>query len=212
MNWIAAEVSGRRARLMHANRRGQRIARMSDYVASMGASPDTLQRFRDASDELIMNAFYDAPVAAGAVDKPIPRTQDVSLPAETACDLAYGRHGDLTFVHVRDPFGSLSRTILVEALSRPDRADAAAGSGLGLRGVVRRASLVAISVVNNHYTEVLVGFLDGVSTSSPPFALHLFVKGSARRRLWKSANQDIGADTPLTNTFVSFVITDDGLE
>jgi hypothetical protein len=192
LDWLGPDVTGRRVRLAHAHKRVERLERMSDYLSSKGTGSRTIQMIRDAAEELLTNAFYDAPVAAGAVKNAISRTQDVALPDDSACDMVYGCREDLAIVRVRDPFGSLTRLRLVEVLTRCARTDmqvevdeTMGGAGLGLWRIFSVATFVAVSVVNNRHTEFLVGI--GKRTSGPrPFAFHLFFKdrGGAVRR-WK---------------------------
>jgi hypothetical protein len=166
---------------------------------------------RDAAEELLTNAFYDAPVAAGVLDQPISRTQDVALSEDSACDMVYGCREDLAIVRVRDPFGSLSRTRLVEVLTRCARTDmrvevdeTMGGAGLGLWRVFSAASFVAIAVVNNRHTEFLVGIGKRVSAAQRPFAFHLFFKehGRALRR-WRLLDAD--SSKPTVNKSVTIV-------
>jgi len=125
----------------------------------------------------------------------------------------YGRHEDMVFARLRDPFGSLSRTRLVETLAAAAHADlgvTAAGAGSGLWRVLSYASLVAISVVDHRHTEVLVGINDG-SVAPRPFAFHLFFKKPrSRRRVWKSGDQDTLVSDRSGNTFVSIVLASEG--
>ncbi len=197
LDWLASDVAGRRIRLAHASKRVERLERMGDYLGSKGVGARTIDLLRDAAEELLTNAFYDAPVASGAVKQPISRTQDVSLPDDCACDMVYGCREDLAIVRVRDPFGSLSRTRLIEVLTRCARPgmnvevdETMGGAGLGLWRIFSAASFVAISVVNHHHTEFLVGI--GKRVSGPrPFAFHLFFKehgGPVRR--WKLLDVD----------------------
>jgi hypothetical protein len=207
VDWMGSEVSGRRVQLTHASRRIDRLERMGEYLTTKGATSSAATQLRVAADVLLTNAFYDAPVAAGAVDKSIPYTQDVSLPEESACDLAYGFRDDVVFVRVRDPFGSLSRARVLDVLSRSahtGQGDAKPPHGLSL--VFSVASFVAVSVVTNHVTEVLVGIVDGDRAASRPFAFHLLFKDGAKRRFWKSAAQDTAVSEPSMNTFVSIVL------
>lgn len=208
LNWLAPTVSGRRVRLSHASRRADRLERMGEFFSTNGVGSRTVQLLRDAAEELLTNAFYDAPVAAGLLSKPISRTQDVSLPDDSACDMVYGCRDDLAVVRVRDPFGSLSRARLVEVLTRCARTDmqvevdeTMGGAGLGLWRIFSAASFVAISVVNNRRTEFLVGI--GKRVSGPrPFAFHLFFKDNGRPvRKWKLAEVDQG----LGNSSVTLV-------
>lgn len=196
-DWLGDKVTGRRIRLAQASKRTERLERMGEFLTAKGVESRTVDLLRDAAEELLTNAFYDAPVAAGAVDQPLLRTQDVSLPETNACDMVYGCSDDLAIVRVRDPFGSLSRPRLVAALTRCARShaeiqtQAAQGAGVGLWRIFSVASFVAISVVNNRQTEVLVGVARGNRAGARPYAFHLFFKehGQPIRR-WKLLDTD----------------------
>lgn len=194
LDWLGPEVSGRRVRLTHASKRTARLERMSDYLESNGVSSRTIDILRNATEELMTNAFYDAPVAARAIEGPISRTLDVELPDEFACDLAYGCRDDLAIVRVKDPFGSLSRSRLVEVLTRCAQADMSVevdesmgGAGLGMWRIFSNATFVAVSVAENRHTEILVGISKRVP-GVRPFAFHLFFGKGGRSRFWKLAD------------------------
>lgn len=203
LDWVGPTVAGRRVRLAHASRRVSRLERMSEFFEARGVSSRTIQQLRDVAEELLTNAFYDAPVAAGVLSQPISRTQDVSLPDESACDMVYGCRDDLAVVRVRDPFGSLSRTRLVEVLSRCARTDmqvevdeTMGGAGLGLWRIFSVASFVAISVADHRYTEFLVGIGKRSGAAARPFAFHLFFREPNRGgRGWKLIDTDTTSQT-----------------
>lgn len=193
LDWLGPEVSGRRVRLTHASKRAARLDRMADYLESNGVSDRTIDVLRNATEELMTNAFYDAPVAAGAIDGPISRTLDVELPDEFACDLAYGCRDDLAIVRVKDPFGSLSRDRLVEVLTRCAQTgmsvevdESMGGAGLGMWRIFSNATFVAISVAENRHTEILVGISKRVP-GVRPFAFHLFFGKGGHPRSWSLA-------------------------
>ncbi len=208
LDWLGATVAGRRVRLAQASRRVERLERMSEFFDAKGVGSRTIQLLRDVAEELLTNAFYDAPVAAGVVQHAISRTQDVALPADSACDMVYGCREDLAVVRVRDPFGSLSRLRLVEVLTRCARTDmrvevdeTMGGAGLGLWRIFSAASYVAISVVDHRYTEFLVG-IGKRSTGPRPFAFHLFFREHGRPvRRWKL----LDADSTSVHSSVSIV-------
>jgi len=193
LDWLGPSLAGRRVRLARASRRVDRLERMTAYFEARKVSARTIQLLRDAGEELLTNAFYDAPVAAGVLDQPISRTQDVALSDDSACDMVYGCRDDLAIVRVRDPFGSLSRTRLVEVLTRCARTDMGVevdetmgGAGLGLWRIFSAASFVAIAVVNNRHTEFLVGIGKRVASAARPFAFHLFFRDQGRAvRRWR---------------------------
>ncbi len=209
LDWLAPSAAGRRIRLTHASKRVERLDRMGEYLASKGVGTSTIDLLRDAAEELLTNAFYDAPVASGAVKQPISRTQDVALPDDSACDLVYGCRADLAIVRVRDPFGSLSRPRLLEVLTRCARPgvnvevdETMGGAGLGLWRIFSAATFVAISVINNHHTEFLVGIGKHV-TGPRPFAFHLFFKEGGPVRRWKLL--DVDTNQPGTENSITIL-------
>ena len=210
LDWLGDTMDGRRVRLANASKRVTRLERMSDYFEGKGVGSRTIQQLRDVAEELLTNAFYDAPVAAGVVKQPISRTQDVLLPDDSACDMVYGSRDDLAVVRVRDPFGALSRARLVEVLTRCARTDmqvevdeTMGGAGLGLWRIFSVASFVAISVVHHRYTEFLVG-VGKRAPGSRPFAFHLFFREQGRPvRRWKLL--DAESTKPSVNNSVSIV-------
>jgi hypothetical protein len=52
------------------------------------------------------------------------------------------------------------------------------------------ASFVAISVVKNRKTEILVGIAKRSAPGPKPFAFHFFFKDSGKRSFWGLANDD----------------------
>ncbi len=194
LDWVEKQATGRRVRLVQASRRSERLEKLTQFFEDNSVSTRTVQVLRDAAEELLTNAFYDAPVAAGIVGEPISRTRDVCLPDDHACDLAYGCRDDFAFVRVRDPFGSLPRARLVEVLSRCARRDmqvevdeSMGGAGLGLWRIFSGASLVAISVVAGRSTEILVGMWKRLG-GTRPFCYHLFFEDRGSGRTWSLDN------------------------
>jgi hypothetical protein len=211
LDWVGPTLSGRRVRLSQSSSRAQRLERMAEFFDSKGVGSRTVELLRDAGEELLTNAFYDAPVEAGALKQAISRTQEVQLPDDSACDMVYACHDDLAVVRVRDPFGSLTRSRLVEVLTRCARTDMAVevdetrgGAGLGLWRIFSSASFVGIAVVRGRYTEFLVGIAKRVSAAPRPFAIHLFFRehGKTARR-WRLLDAD--STKPSVNESVTIV-------
>ncbi|HEY0194068.1 MAG TPA: hypothetical protein VGC42_23280 [Kofleriaceae bacterium] len=201
LDWLSPSVTGRRIRLTHASSRVARLEKMSEFLGNHGVSPRSVATLRDAAEELLTNAFYDAPYAAGLLKQPVPRTQDIYLPEDRACDLAYGCRDDLAIVRVRDPFGSLTRARLVEVLGRCARSDmqvqvdeTRGGAGLGMWRIFSGASFVAVLVAKNRHTEILVGITKRTGTGPKPFAFHLFFNDSEKRKFWQLSDSDARED------------------
>ena len=210
LDWVGSTLSGRRVRLAQSSSRQQRLERMAEFFDAKGVGSRTIDLLRDAADELLTNAFYDAPMEAGVLKQPISRTQQVTLPDESACDMVYACHDDLAVVRVRDPFGSLTRARLVEVLSRCARTDMAVevdetrgGAGLGLWRIFSAASFVAIAVVKGRYTEFLVGIAKRAA-GPRPFAIHLFFNDRSKNaRRWRLLDPD--STKPSVNESVTIV-------
>jgi hypothetical protein len=169
---------GRRVRITHSSHRNQRLERMCQYYTSKGASSELVARLRDIAEGLLVNAFYDAASAAGVE---APRHKDVALPDELACDMVYGYDNDIAFVRVRDPFGSMTRQMLVDGLADHQ----------SLWRIFAGASVAAISVIGNQQTEVLVEVQSQIERPQLA-AFHVFYKAGARRGLWKTLDEDTG--------------------
>ena len=197
LDWVKTTLNGREVRLTRASKRLEQLERMAALFEANEFSQRTIHQLRDAAEELLTNAFYDAPVAAGASKRPIQRTQDVSLPDDNGCDMVYGISGDLAIVRVRDPFGALSRPRIVNVLTRCARTDMAVevdetmgGAGLGLWRIFSVASFVAISVVDHHHTDILVAIGKRAAASQRPYAFHLFFNETRKHRVWKLLDDD----------------------
>lgn len=192
VDWLRPKGAGRRIRLTHASRRLDRLDRMSEFFKMHGLASSAITTLRDMADELLVNAFYEGPVAAGAEAKPISRSRDVALPDEYACDLVYGSTDELAVVRVRDPFGALTRAKIVDTLSRSARAKLSGEpSSTGLWRVCSAAAIVAVSVVKGRHTEVLVA-IPMVDHASHPFAMHMFFRDGAQRGMWRLVDEDTG--------------------
>ena len=209
LDWLSDDVVGRRVRLTHAGRRGDRLDKLSDFFKAKGLGARTTEQLRDAAEELLTNAFYDAPVAAGAMKKPVSRTQDIELPDDAACDLAYGVRDQLAVVRVRDPFGSLTRQRLMDVLVRCSRTDMSVevdetmgGAGLGMWRIFSAATFAAVSVVKGCHTEIFVGFTKRPTSGARPFSFHLFFRDSAKRRFWSIFKDDDTERPPINHSVV----------
>ncbi len=178
---LGSKGIGRVALLARASRREARLERMREFFAKHGLSARTIETIADVSEELVTNALYDAPVEAGYFERAVPRTEDVDLPLDKACEISYGIEKHMVFVRLRDMFGALSRTRLLEVLNRCNSKavtldESRGGAGLGLWRVFSAASTIAITVTPGSRTDIVVGFAtkDGRITSKQLLALDLF--------------------------------------
>jgi len=187
LDWVRSDLTGRRSRLWRASQCAERLQRMHDLFVEQGVTEPIIASLGKIAEHLLGNAFYQAPLEAGVVAHPISRSLDVAVPEETACELIYGCTATLAMIRVRDPFGALSRTRFIGGAR-----DAKTWQ------LFADASLIAVSVANQHHTDVMIG-IDRTGGQPRPFACHLFFKDSPKRRFWKS---DDSSDEHVT-TFVT---------
>ena len=164
---------GRVSLVANSSRRAARVERMCAFFLKQGISERTTALLSDAAEELVANALYDAPFEAGYFKAARPRTENVDLPPNFACEISYGVERSNVFLRVRDPFGALSRGRVIRVLERCSKADVVpdesrGGAGLGLWRVFSAASTIAITVVASRLTDILVGIAtkDGPSRAA----------------------------------------------
>lgn len=172
---------GRVALLTRASRREARFDRMSEFFSKHGLSARTISAINDVYEELVTNALYDAPVEAAFFPKPVPRTEDVELPVDRACEISYGVEEGTAFIRIRDTFGALKRSRLLDVLNRCSSMEVSidesrGGAGLGLWRVFSVASTISITVSPGSLTDIVVGIAtkNGRIAAKQLLALHLF--------------------------------------
>ncbi|MCX5746715.1 MAG: hypothetical protein NT062_29935 [Proteobacteria bacterium] len=152
---------GRVARLARASRRETRFESMHGFFARHGLTSRAITAISDVSEELVMNALYDAPFEAGYFPEAVSRTEDIELPADRACEISYGIEDGTVFVRLCDPFGALTRARLFDVLNRCNSTsvtldESRGGAGLGLWRIFSTAASVSITVIPGKLTDILI--------------------------------------------------------
>lgn len=116
------------------------------------------------SEELLMNATYDAPSSAGIEKyKNIRLTPDLVLDPEHRSILSYGCDGSILAISVKDPFGLLEKKVfdryLKKVLVRNESTSIIdtkkEGAGLGLFKILFSSHSLICNVKAGAYTEVI---------------------------------------------------------
>lgn len=116
------------------------------------------------TEELLMNAIYDAPVAGGRHHYgELPRTTVVELKPNEYARLTFGCDGQVFGISVVDPFGALTREKLFQYLKKVlRRGDSAnlidtkkGGAGLGLFKILYSSHSLICNVQHEQRTEVM---------------------------------------------------------
>lgn len=116
------------------------------------------------TEELLMNAIYDAPIAGGAHHyNEMPRTTSINLRPNEYSKLSYGCDGSVFGVSVTDPFGALTKDTLYRYLKKVLRRQDSSnlidtkrgGAGLGLFKILYSSHSLICNVIPHQSTEVM---------------------------------------------------------
>ena len=161
-----------------------------ELAAALELSDEKKRRIEVATEELLLNAIYDAPRDAtgrpthGAIDRRTP----VKLGTDQQVKLRYGCDGRNFVVSVSDRFGALTREAIVQSVAKlldPKGARPApgvSGAGLGLMLVFTAANQLVAHAVPGRFTEVTaVMHVSGSNRTALArgSALHLYLDGAS---------------------------------
>lgn len=163
MIW-GVEVQGRKVE--RSTQRAELIDDMKSHFANLGVRTTISERAAVVTEELLMNAIYDAPHDANG--KPmfnhLDRTSLVELAPDQQSELRYACDGMLAAVSVTDPFGGFRVKILLNYLERNYASQGSVqeqgkgGAGRGLHQIIENSDLVVFNVHRNLRTEVIALF------------------------------------------------------
>ncbi len=140
------------------------IAAVGSLATRLGASIRLADTVRTATDELITNALYNAPVDISGAHRyaHLPRSEPVVLEPGEVVEVTIGVDGRKLALRVADPFGSLAPPRLLSVLSRglamTEIESKQGGAGLGLGWLFRAAVHLAVCITPLRSTEVLALF------------------------------------------------------
>jgi hypothetical protein len=127
----------------------------------LGLSDEKLRRIEIATEELVLNAIYDAPHDADGTSRfAADRRAAVTLPAQSQVRVRFGTDGRNFVVSVADRFGSLSRAAVASHIARvleangPRPRAGTGGAGLGLVLTFNAATQLIVQVSPSRFTEV----------------------------------------------------------
>ncbi|MBF0238946.1 MAG: AAA family ATPase [SAR324 cluster bacterium] len=145
--------------------RGLLVESMTDYFQQLGIRKSFLTHCTMIAEELLMNAIYDAPhdSAGKPIYNHLPRTIPVALKPEEQGTFRYACDGILVAISCEDPFGALSRQIVLDYLDSCYRGEAGSinlekgkgGAGRGLFQIMEKSDLVVMNVKSGIKTEVI---------------------------------------------------------
>ena len=170
------------------------LGRIVAFAESMDLAGERLRRVELATEELLMNALYDAPRNADGVERHahLDRRLPVTLGAEETVHMRYGCDGQTLAVAVADPFGSLTKRAVTERLRKvrdgiPKPNAGVAGAGLGLVMTYSVANQLIFSISPGRLTEVTAVLHVGGSNRAAQergTAVHFYYGGEEMGGSW----------------------------
>jgi hypothetical protein len=164
------------------------LSAVLDLAAALELSDEKKRRIEVATEELVLNALYDAPRDASGkpVHAGLDRRTPVLLEAGSHVRLQYGCDGRNFVVAIADRFGALDRPPVVKSLMKllepqgPRPTAGTSGAGLGLMLTYSAANQLVIHALPARFTEVTaVMHVSGSNRTALArgSALHLYVDG-----------------------------------
>ena len=139
-------------------------AEVQKWTESCGLGKNISRLVFGITEELLMNAVYDAPVAGGRTHyDAMPRTDHRDLLPEEYGTLRFGSNGTMLGLSISDPFGAFKRhkwwEYLRKVLKRTDSEGLMdtkkGGAGLGLFKILYSSHAVVCNVEPGRRTEVI---------------------------------------------------------
>jgi len=139
------------------------VGKIAEFVGALAVPRRISEMFAELAHELIMNAIYDAPIdAEGRPKYAADRKADVVLEDAEQVTVTLGTDGTRLVLQVRDPFGRLERSHVVEGLARGlaggEMDTSHGGAGLGMLVCHNASSAMMFDVARGRHTEVTAMF------------------------------------------------------
>jgi CRP-like cAMP-binding protein len=150
----------------HVKTSTEREALKTDMVAHFkksGIRASILDRVHLVAEEMLMNAIYDAPTdgKGQALYNHLPRRTEINLEKNQESKLRYAFDGTMIALSVEDPFGTLTKELIIQYLESCYQGKAGSlnankgGAGRGLHQIIENSDLTIFNVKKGVKTEVI---------------------------------------------------------
>ena len=167
------------------------LAMVSQHAKEVGARRQVIAKIESVTDELLMNALYDAPGMRNGVTRAERiRNAEDGVPSEETAMLRYACDGRYFAVSVQDSYGELRKDTILDNLARarrekgrPQTGEESSGAGLGLYFILSSVTRFIANVDPGRRTEVVCLFdlkQSGRETDACARSLHIFNGGGGR--------------------------------
>ena len=143
--------------LTRASQRPQLVGDLAEEVRARGQSARVASMAMLVTDELLSNAVHNAPIdsAGTRYRAELARDAEVELDARHQVMLRWGCDGRYLAIEVTDPFGSLDRDTILNALVQNDVKDTGSGAGMGIALTYRSCDHLVFNLAPGKRTEVI---------------------------------------------------------
>lgn len=136
---------------------------MISHFKQSGIRMSILDRVYLVAEEMLMNAIYDAPTdnLGQALFNHLPRKTVINLDKTQESTLRYGFDGTMIALSVEDPFGALTKEVIIQYLESCYQGRAGSlnvnkgGAGRGLHQIIENSDLTIFNVKKGVKTEVI---------------------------------------------------------
>lgn len=143
------------------------LAELAQFARELGVRRRLMTVLSSVADELLTNAIYNAPVddAGTHLYASRQRNEAVELDEDSACRFEYACDGRHIILSVRDPFGSLKPSTVIDYLARcyamgnDQIENKEGGAGMGFFFILESLNRFVINISPGHATE-MIGFID----------------------------------------------------
>lgn len=166
---------------------------VADHAKAVGARRPIIAKIESVTDELLMNALYDAPAIREGVSRRIriDKSTEGEIPTDEAALLRYASDGRYFAVSVQDNYGELHKEAILDHLTRaraekgrpkPQESSTGGGAGLGLYMILSSVTRFIANIEPGHRTEVICLFdlrQSGRTANAVAQSLHIFQTGNS---------------------------------
>jgi hypothetical protein len=140
-----------------ASQRAEIVASLSEQVRARGQSARVGSMAMLVADELISNAVHNAPIDAAGVHyrRELARDQELELDERHQVRLRWGCDARYLAIEVTDPFGSLQRDMILEALAKESVRESGSGAGMGVALAYRSCDHLVFNLAPGKRTEII---------------------------------------------------------
>lgn len=165
-----------------SDQREELKAEMMAYFKRLGVRQTVLDRCYTVSEELLMNSIYDAPTdsTGKSLFNHFSRRTEVVLDSHLQSQFRYACDGMFLALAVTDPFGGLTKDIIINYLESCYQGKAGSlnqnkgGAGRGLHQIIENSDLTIFNVKRNVRTEVITLFYVESNKKEPQPSFHYF--------------------------------------